>query len=284
MGSLKRAAIAGTAVFAIIPAAYAADLPPIIQKAPIPVAEFGGWYLRGDIGISNERAGSFWQEGFGANPAPLSVQQVTKEFSGAGIFGLGFGYEFNSWLRFDVTGEYRSSASFRGYDIATAANGTTIIPEHPTVNKTEWVFLGNMYIDLGTWWSITPFVGAGVGVANVRLNGFNDFAIASLDPVLGATLLNANNAAPDGSKWNFAWAIHAGLAYNVTPNFVVELAYRYLDMGDGVTGSPITGFDGTLQGTRFHIDNITSHDLKLGIRWLIEEPFAPPPPPLVRKG
>jgi opacity protein-like surface antigen len=284
MGSLKRAALAGAAMFALVPPALAADLPPLIQKAPVPVAEFGGWYLRGDIGISNERAGSFYQNGFGGAPLPSAVQQVTKEFSGAGIFGLGVGYEFNSWLRADITGEYRSASTFRGYDIVTAANGTTLIPEHPSVNKTEWVFLGNAYIDLGTWWSVTPFVGAGIGVANVRLNGFNDFAIASLDPVGGATLLNANNSAPDGSKWNFAWAVHAGLAYKVNPNVTVEFAYRYLDLGDGRTGSPITGFDGTVQGTDFHIDNITSHDLKLGIRWLFSEPEYFSPPPLVRKG
>ena len=40
----------------------------------------------------------------------------------------------------------------------------------------------------------------------------------------------------NASKWNFAWALHAGLAYKVTPNFTVELAYRYLDLGDGMTG------------------------------------------------
>ncbi len=33
------------------------------------------------------------------------------------------------------------------------------------------------------------------------------------------------------SKWSFAWALHAGLAYNVTNNFKVEFAYRYLNMG-----------------------------------------------------
>ena len=41
---------------------------------------------------------------------------------------------------------------------------------------------------------------------------------------------------------------HAGLAYKVTPNFTVELAYRYLDMGDGLTGDLRT-FDGTNTST-----------------------------------
>ena len=86
------------------------------------------------------------------------------------------------------------------------------------------------------------------------------------------------------AKWNFAWAAHAGLAYKVTPNFTVELAYRYLDMGDGLTGDLRT-FDGTnaiRNPTTFK--NITSHDLKLGVRWDLTSPQVYAPPPLIRKG
>ena len=89
--------------------------------------------------------------------------------------------------------------------------------------------------------------------------------------------------APTASKWDLAWALHAGVGYKVTPNFTVELAYRYLDMGNGLTGD-LRAFDGTndtVNPTTFK--NITSHDLKLGVRWNLESPptYAPP---LVRKG
>ena len=39
----------------------------------------------------------------------------------------------------------------------------------------------------------------------------------------------ANN---DFTEWKFAWAVHAGVAYNVNNNFKMELAYRYLNMGN----------------------------------------------------
>ena len=39
----------------------------------------------------------------------------------------------------------------------------------------------------------------------------------------------ANN---DFAEWKLAWAVHAGLAYNVTNNFKMELAYRYLNFGN----------------------------------------------------
>ncbi len=41
-----------------------------------------------------------------------------------------------------------------------------------TFTKKEWLFLANAYLDLGTWWCITPFIGAGVGVANLTIANY----------------------------------------------------------------------------------------------------------------
>jgi opacity protein-like surface antigen len=250
MVSVKVVAFASVAAL-ISTAAGAADL------AVAPIEEFaGGWYLRGDIGFSNQQVRRA-NYNFGSLPPPDSVQTVSQEFETAGIFGLGIGYQFNDWLRVDVTGEYRSASTFHAFEINNF--GGTLVPEHVTLIKSEWVVLANIYADLGTWWYVTPFIGAGIGVANVRLSGFTDTV----------NTVNANNFAADGSQWNFAWALHAGLAYKVTPNFTVELAYRYLNMGDGKTGSPITGYDGSYQGADYELKNIDSHDLKAGVRWML---------------
>ncbi len=135
-------------------------------------------------------------------------------------------------------------------------------------SKNEWVVLANAYVDLGTWWCVTPFIGAGVGGARVSINNFTDQGLANL----GAGALPGLAFGDNVSKWNLAWALHAGLAYRVSPNFTVELAYRYLDMGDGLTGDLRT-FDGTNNiNNPMTFRNITSHDLKLGVRWNLESP------------
>jgi opacity protein-like surface antigen len=126
---------------------------------------------------------------------------------------------------------------------------------------------------------MTPFIGAGVGGARVAINGFTDQSIANNGGGALPGLAYGDNVA----KWNFAWAVHAGVAYKVTPNFTVELAYRYLDMGDGLTGDLRT-FDGVNNiNNPMTFKNITSHDLKLGVRWDLSSPpvYAPP---LMRKG
>lgn len=275
MASVKMLAVAGSAVILSLNAAGAADLGLPIAPAPV-VVEYSGWYLRGDIGFTNQQVKSPKYD-FGTLPPADTVQVVSKEFETGGIFGLGIGYQFNTWLRADVTGEYRSASTFHGYEINTF--GTTTVAEHNTLIKTEWVALANLYADLGTWWCITPFVGVGIGAANVRLSGFEDSAIGiNPDP------FSASNSAPAGSKWNLAWAVHAGLAYKVTPNFTIELAYRYLNLGDGSTGGPITGFDNSYAGAGYTLDNIYSHDLKLGVRWLLAPEPAAPALPLITKG
>lgn len=280
MASVKMLVVAGSAVILCLNAAGAADF--AVPVAPVPVvAEYSGWYLRGDIGFTNQRVKSPKYD-YGTLGQPASVDVVSKEFETGGIFGIGIGYQFNNWLRGDITGEYRSASTFHGYEVVNF--GGYLFPEHNTIVKSEWVALANLYADLGTWWCITPFVGFGIGAANVRLSGFEDTIIGAYNPALDdGFVVNANNSANAGSKWNFAWAVHAGLAYKVTPNFTIELAYRYLNLGDGKTGA-ISGFDGTYQGAGYALNDIYSQDVKLGVRWLLAPEPVAPLPPLVTKG
>jgi len=276
MRSVKTFVAAG-AVTVLSSAAFAADMaiaPPPQMYAPPPVIEdFGGWYLRGDIGFSNQRV----ERLNNVLDATTTSSVQNLGFNTAGIFGLGVGYKINNWFRADVTGEYRGNSQFFGTDRISFPGGVGTDTYHAT--KSEWVVLANGYVDLGTWWCITPFVGAGIGGARVGIANFTDQGIANLGGGALPSLAFGDNV----SKWNLAWALHAGLAYKVTPNFTVELAYRYLDMGDGLTGDLRT-FDGTNNiNNPTTFKNITSHDLKLGVRWNLESPqvYAPP---LIRKG
>jgi opacity protein-like surface antigen len=275
MRSVKFLVAAGAASL-LSSVAFAADMPSIMPApayAPPVVEDFGGWYLRGDIGFSNQRVDRL-NNALDTVGSPTSVQH--NSFGTAGIFGLGVGYKVNNWFRADITGEYRGNSQFFGTDHLTYAGPSYLVDTY-NATKSEWVVLGNAYVDLGTWWCITPFIGAGVGGARVAINNFTDQSIVSGGPPVTGLAFGDNTA-----KWNLAWALHAGVAYKVTPNFTVELAYRYLDMGDGLTG-PLRTFDGNIGSNPTTFKNITSHDLKLGVRWDLSSPpvYAPP---LIRKG
>jgi opacity protein-like surface antigen len=280
MGSLRVLALAGAAAVMTTSAAQSADFPPFVPRAAPAYDDFAsGWYLRGDIGMTNQRVGTLDNVLFAGTPA-LVIRD--KNFEGGMLAGLGIGYQYNSWLRFDITGEYRGETGFHGFDTWTDLNGDPRFNNY-SAKKSEWLALANVYFDLGTWYGVTPFVGAGVGAARVTLHSFRDAGIAYATPNDLGSAFPTMAYAGAASRWNFAWAVHAGFAFQVNPALTLELAYRYLDMGEGRTGDVIA-FDGTnTVNNPMIFRDLTSHDLKLGLRWQIDRP-APPPPPLITKG
>jgi opacity protein-like surface antigen len=285
MGSLKTLALAGAAAIVMIPAAHAADLPPIMHReAPPPVAaEFsGGWYLRGDIGFTNQDVDNLFNAKVNSGIPGITLRHADKGFDASPLFGVGVGYQFTNWLRGDVTGEFRSSANFHGLDITTVRAGvlTTIFPDSYSASKSEWLVLANVYADLGTWWCITPFVGAGVGVAYNQISHFRDLGVGSSGAFGG---IASTGFATSATTTNLAWAVHAGLAYKATPGLTVELAYRYLNLGNATTGD-LVSFDGTQNLGPMQFRDLTSHDVKLGVRWSIQPDQRPAYYPVVTKG
>ena len=107
----------------------------------------------------------------------------------------------------------------------------------------------------------------------------------------GTTGFGLPNTGNDSNvTWDFAWAVHAGLGYNVSNNLKLEFAYRYLNMGSpdtAVVACNSFGCAGNGPRAFYTLTDLTSHDFKIGMRWLLNEPVPPPPvyaPPLIRKG
>ncbi len=82
----------------------------------------------------------------------------------------------NNWFRADLTGEYRTKAMFKARASCNAGTGTCF--DVNSGNLSSFVFMANAYLDLGTWWSLTPFIGAGGG-AYKTFSGVQDNGIIS---------------------------------------------------------------------------------------------------------
>src|SRR5260370_12882838 len=102
MSNFKKFALASAAIGLAVSTASAADLA-IAPVAPVPVIAFSGWYLRGDIGMTNQQTNSLTSV-----VAPgTAVGTKFLTFDSAPMYSLGARYQFTSWLRVDATGEYR---------------------------------------------------------------------------------------------------------------------------------------------------------------------------------
>src|SRR6202043_363866 len=167
--------------------------PQIVYQQP-PCCETGRWYLRGDVGVGVQSFSSF--DHGQTNSVfvwPASWTIVQQDIQDSAIFGGGIGYAWNNWLRFDVTGEYRTKALMKttgrymgNSDFCpNTAFGVGSCFDNISGNLSSAVFLANAYVDLGTWWCLTPFIGAGVGAAHITTGGFSD--VATFAPFDGRT-------------------------------------------------------------------------------------------------
>jgi len=252
--SIALALLAGTA-----PAAFAADIIDYPPEVVPPV--YGGWYLRGDIGMSNQQLhGSLDNELMDATDNFEWLD--SGSFSSAPTFQVGIGYKYNDWLRFDGTIQYRGKADFTALDRYSdpgddADPSTWDGSNEYSATKKEWVVMANAYVDLGTWNGITPYVGGGLGAAQVTIGNMRDINTPNNGVAYGGS----------HSQWNFAWALHTGLGFDITDRLTLDLGYSYLSLGDGQSGD-LVAFDGTNNIDNPMIFNdLISHDFKFGLRY-----------------
>ena len=227
-------------------AVLAADLtdPPIIEHTPeiIPTEIGSGWYLRGDIGYSfNLEPSGHWR---GVNFFNESVDDTW-------LAGVGFGYRFSDYFRTDVTLDYHGKFDYAGRAACVPACGTS----RERTSFSAWTFLLNGYVDMGTWHGFTPYVGAGIGTSYVMT-----------DDVRGINPIPPNSRFDKGNNWSLAGALMAGGSYEVDENLLIDAGYRFLWMGDAVSGTdPSGGFRG-----KVHFDDLRSHQIRVGMRYLLD--------------
>jgi opacity protein-like surface antigen len=257
MFNLAKPALLSAALLAVAAApALAADFyepPPPIDIPPPPA--FGGWYLRGHIGMTNQRVGELDNVLF---DTATDHEILDKNFESGVLFGGGVGYQFNHWFRVDATGEYRGETGFHGLD--TYTDGGVDRFNNYTAKKSELLFLANAYADLGEWHGVSPYIGAGLGASRNTIHSFRDTGI---DLAGNPTLAYAD----ENSEWNVAWALHAGLGFRVTENVTLDLGYSFVHLGDAESGD-IIAYDGTNNvDNPMQFKDITSHDIKFGLRY-----------------
>lgn len=165
--------------------------------------------------------------------APCNGQ--LDKLGSSGIIGGGIGYKLPMGFRVDLTYNYRGGYDLRGSDPA----GTTFDPK--TTASTGMV---NGYYDLPfkIGERVTPYVGGGVGRSRNKVNNIN-----WSDPP------NFAGQVPGGSKNSTAWQLTLGADVRITRNWVIDVGYRYVDLGKLSTNAgPATG------GQPFNANNFTT--------------------------
>jgi outer membrane protein OmpA-like peptidoglycan-associated protein len=186
----------------------------------------------------------------------LNIQRDT-DLKGPGVDGtsidsnlgwaglLSLGYRWPNGLRGEFEGGYRRNNVDSINDCgACGSDGYTRV----------WSGLFNLLYDFNVGWPVHPYLGAGVGAANVRAGG--------VGPV--------PNTSFDDSDWAFAYQGIAGMSYQVSKPIELFAEYRYF----GTAGLNLRS-DGAA-GTVKNDDQYRAHTIMAGLRWYFgPQPAAP---------
>lgn len=277
MSIFKKSFLACMLALAASTSAMAADMAepmPVAEAIPIvEEAEMGSnWYLRGDVGYAlwgEVRTDASWITG-----SDITGHEASENFSA----GFGAGYNFG-WIRADITLDYFAPSTYTGRTSGTCSNATGSCSSVEESSVETFASLVNAYFDLGTWSGITPYIGGGVGMAQVN---WDKWTTAETCVATGAqTCPQYHNAAasPTTSTYSYsntgnsqirlAYAAMAGLSYEMTKNMSIDVGYRYMVIDNGKAVSSYLGGAGTAVGS-IDYTNLYTHEVRVGFRYLID--------------
>lgn len=255
-------------------AANAADYdPPIVVDDPaefVPVEIGSGWYLRGDVSyvfnssIGNVDYTTYDSVALAYSPASFSSSDIDTDFA----WGGGFGYRFTDYFRADATvsgyrAEFSGTTSSAEPCVADPVVGTSCRSTNGSEVSTVSV-MANGYVDLGTYVGFTPYAGAGIGYSYVSWGDLNDSTYCVDGAVACASPLSVGSTSHGGDDgWRLTYALMAGVAYDVSQNFKIDVGYKFrsIDGGDMFGwDSPQTFGDGTS-------GSLDTHEISVGLRY-----------------
>ena len=265
---------------------YVQPMPEIVRGAA------GPCYFRADVGYSWSRdpeitwpvnndiidvidtgGGNFKEVGRTSVPAAGSpaVNNTSREDGAFGEVGFGCGIQLGGGtgrglrgeLMFGFRGDRKVDGEPATYNIiyndvtpAPVAPPPVNVPVvddplHTSIKSYTMMF--NAYKDLGTFGNITPYVGAGVGAAYHQVS--ETFFTGNYNLV---------NKIEGHNDLSFAWSLMAGVGYQISDRAVLDVGYRYIDLGDASSGRvDNAGF----VNPRVNIDDLAAHEIKIGLRY-----------------
>lgn len=163
----------------------------------------------------------------------------------APLFELAIGYTLLDNVRADLGFTYVASPEFK--KTGGFSNGSSGSVKH---KGNVMALLANGYVDVFNMSAVNLFVGAGVGMSQLK------------EKVTISDAINSGNNASASSKnkMNFAYQVTVGTSMEVSPGAYAELAYSWRDFGKtkGKTVTTANNTNVTLGSTRYKGHNVTA--------------------------
>jgi len=250
------------------------------------VEDDSGWYLRANAGYGIHQDAEF--------DSGVFVGDVESEGNVAG--SLGIGYEFGDGSDFE---NFRIELDADSLWTDLGAIGQQ--PNSFAKLQTNTLMANILYDFNGLngdgsnvgGVDFVPYIGAGVGLVQGRLDAVAHDALGTFDPVSLGIIDNPACLGPvrgecevRDSDLTFGWQLLAGLGIDINKNLTWDTHYTFMRADTG--GLDFDGQFNRNAGTlvpspsfihETELDDIGAHTLVTGLRYKFGESFTPPPPP-----
>ena len=191
-----------------------------------------------------------------ANLSLTSVNDVTisdtagKESHNDTTFGgsVAVGYDFD--IRFAVPIRAEVEYLVLGGISSTDNRGTNRL--HMDLDSTAIML--NLYYDINTNTMITPYITAGIGMADTEMD---------IDGNHNNILIESDTN--DDSQ--LAWSLGLGVGFDLTENFTIDAGYKFMSLGSSLVDRAETGIYDTHVDFRAEADSIFANVFHLGLRY-----------------
>ena len=196
-----------------------------------------GYYVRLDTGFA------FAQD---MDARSRNGNHITSTMGNAPLLSAGIGYYLDSAVRIEGAVSYRSDMDIGGTDGA----GNTVDGEADSFDA-----MLNIYYDIREahdWLGndmVTPYVGAGVGLASIRTSD----------------LATSGGVTEGGDRsYNVGYALMAGIAANLSESMLFDVGYRFANLGSFDQDGRFS--NGTTAAATSY-DDLLSHEIRAGLRF-----------------
>ncbi|MEN6624437.1 MAG: outer membrane beta-barrel protein [Smithella sp.] len=234
----------------------------------------GDWYVRGTLGYEWSRDANFSDSDCTSTSPPAlfgcrngSDGQSIGAYGDFGHFPVAeaaIGRQLLPWLRADLALAYRFNMEYEGNSNFLSAGSN-----QPVSAKADSMSgMVNLFVDINGFlpgkklWRFQPYVGGGFGLAYNRIN-----QMTFLFPEnRGAHKISI---IPSGDRKDFAFMLAVGTGVILTEHLILDIAYRYFDLGYAGTSSGNMNMDTIPAGIAINSieARLQTHGPALGLRY-----------------
>lgn len=227
---------------------------PVSFLSSVEPAQAVDWYMKAEVGYSGSEDTEFTV----TDQLGQGDTSKGKTLGSSFLYGIGAGLKFNDALRAEINVQFRNDYEIEHYSSVS-------YPIKYESEVSSQLAFANLYYDfdkirLGNV-IVLPFVGGGVGLSE---NEMDDVEYGG--PPASPVVIEGDTSS------EFSWNVAVGVGFDLENDFMLDVGYRYIDLGDVESGDVIIASPLALNLGQIIAEpltgELTAHEIFIDLRYM----------------